>query len=148
MVHCCCQYPIHLCLTSRCGIDPEHTLLWRKPISDEFCIHCGQPVDVDCRETRSGRVHVRCWDAFSEEKPVAKSSVVAGCFDLSMVAGGATVLSIGLAALSMASALDRNSQNILEGIFSLILWFAALGVVFTQPRPKADISESTELIYN
>jgi antitoxin component YwqK of YwqJK toxin-antitoxin module len=105
-------------------------LLWRKPISDESCIHCGQSADVDDRETGSGRVHERCWDAFNEEKPVAKLPIVAGIFGFSMFAIGGVVLSVGLIALSIASALDRTSQNILEAMTPLVLWFAALGVAF------------------
>ena len=88
-------------------------------MADESCIHCGQHAEDDDRETGSGRVHERCWDAFSEEKPVAKSSVVAGCFGLSMVAAGAVVLSIGLAAFAMGSSLDSaNNQNPSDGVFS------------------------------
>ena len=101
-------------------------------MADESCIHCGQPAEDDDRETESGRVHVRCWDAFSEEKPVAKSSVVAGCFGLSMVAGGATVLSIGLAALAMASSLHSvDAQNPLVGIPAAIMWFMAMAVAYS-----------------
>jgi hypothetical protein len=100
-------------------------------MADESCIHCGQPSEDGDRVTESGRVHERCWDAFSEEKPVAKSSVVAGCFGLSMVAGGATLLSIGLAVLAMVASLDSaNIQNPLVGIPAAIMWIIGMGVVF------------------
>lgn len=102
-------------------------------MADESCIHCGQPAEDDDRETGSGRVHERCWDAFSEEKPVAKSSVVAGILGLGMVAGGATVLSIGLAVLGMASSLHSagSTQNPLVGIPAAIMWFMAMGVAYS-----------------
>ena len=100
-------------------------------MADESCIHCGQPSEDGDRVTESGRVHERCWDAFSEEKPVAKSSVVAGCFGLSMVAGGGTLLSIGLAVLAMVASLDSaNIQNPLVGIPAAIMWIIGMGVVF------------------
>jgi antitoxin component YwqK of YwqJK toxin-antitoxin module len=100
-------------------------------MADESCIHCGQPSEDGDRVTESGRVHERCWDAFSEEKPVAKSSVVAGIFGLSMVAGGATLLSIGLAVLAMVASLDSaNIQNPLVGIPAAIMWIIGMGVVF------------------
>jgi hypothetical protein len=101
------------------------------PMANEPCIHCGQPSEDGDRVTESGRVHERCWDAFSEENPVAKSSVVAGCFGLSMVAGGAVVLSIGLAAFAMGSSLDSAfSQNPVVGIPIAIMWFIAMSVAF------------------
>ena len=101
-------------------------------MANEPCVHCGQPSEDGDRVTESGRVHERCWDAFSEEKPVAKSSVVAGCFGLSMVAGGATVLSIGLAALAMASWLHSvDAQNPLVGIPAAILWIMAMIVAYS-----------------
>ena len=101
-------------------------------MADESCIHCGRPAEEDDRETGSGRVHKRCWDAFSEEVPVAKSSKAAGCFGLSMVAGGATVLSIGLAALMMGSALHTvDAQNPLVGIPAAIMWFIAMAVAYS-----------------
>jgi antitoxin component YwqK of YwqJK toxin-antitoxin module len=99
-------------------------------MANEPCIHCGQPSEDGDRVTESGRVHERCWDAFSEEKPVAKSSVVAGCFGLSMAAGGAVVLSIGLAAFAMGSSLE-GSQNPLVGIPVAIMWFMAMSVAFS-----------------
>jgi hypothetical protein len=101
-------------------------------MADESCLHCGQPAEDDDRETESGRVHERCWDAFSEEKPVAKSSVVAGIFGFSMAAAGATVLSIGLAALAMASVLhSADAQNPLVGIPAAIMWLIAMAVAFS-----------------
>ena len=99
-------------------------------MANEPCIHCGQPSEDGDRVTESGRVHERCWDAFNEEKPVAKSSVVAGCFGLSMAAGGAVVLSIGLAAFAMGSSLG-GSQNPLVGIPAAIMWFMAMAVAFS-----------------
>lgn len=98
-------------------------------MADESCIHCGQPAEDDDRETGSGRVHERCWDAFSEERPVKKLSVVAGIFGFSMAAAGAFVLSFGLAALSMAEVLRTlDPQNPLVGIPAAIMMFVAICV--------------------
>ena len=101
-------------------------------MADESCIHCGQPAEDDDRNTESGRVHEHCWAAFTEEKPVAKSSAVAWFFGLSMAGGGAAAFAIGLAALAMVSLLgsldSAQIQNPLVGIAAAIIWFVAASV--------------------